>query len=109
MSWLAAVPIALVAGAWLLLPGLPIAYALGLRGIVAWGASPVLGVALIGTTGVLAGKLGIAWSPVLPIVVAVLVALGTAIAAFRLRHRIPIARPADPIGVTVAAAGGLLV
>ena len=40
MSWFEAVPPALVCCGWLLLPGLPITYLLGLRGLAAWGAGP---------------------------------------------------------------------
>lgn len=42
MSWLNAVPAVLFAGFWALGPGLLVAYAVGLRNVVAWGAAPLL-------------------------------------------------------------------
>lgn len=106
MSWWEAVPIALLAAAWLLLPGLPAAYAIGLRGLAAWAIGPVIGVALVGVLGVLAAKLGIAWSPWLPVVAGLLLGAGLGVVAFLFRRRVPVVRPADPLPVTLAAAGG---
>jgi hypothetical protein len=108
MSWWDAVPVALIAGAWLLLPGVPIAYALGLRGVAAWGVSPVISVALVGALAVVASKLGIGWSPWLPIGTAALVSVGVGACALLLRRRVPVVREGDPARVRLVAAGGLL-
>lgn len=108
MSWFDAVPAALASVAWLLLPGIPSMYALGLRGLAAWATAPVAGVALLGTTAIIAGKLGIAWSVGLAIGVSVLAAAVLGGGAFLLRRRVSVVREADPPGVTIAAAASLL-
>lgn len=74
MSWLNAVPAVLFAGFWALGPGLLVAYAVGLRNVVAWGAAPLLSVALSSIPAVAAGALGIRWGVWVPLGSAVLVA-----------------------------------
>ncbi|AOS60987.1 DUF6541 family protein [Actinoalloteichus hymeniacidonis] len=109
MSWLEAVPTALIAVGWLLLPGLLLGYAAGFRGIPAWGAAPVASIALIGTLAVAAGAVGLTWGPAI-------VAGGTVIAAVLvLAVRLLIARRAkpkpteqDPWSVRIAALIGIL-
>src|SRR5262245_15299472 len=108
MSWVAAAPAALVAVGWLLLPGLPITYALGLRGIAAWAMAMVASVALVPATAMVGGALGIGWSVWPPVVVCVLVAVLAGAAAFLLRQRFRVIREPDPRGVTIAAAAGLV-
>ncbi|WP_425466900.1 DUF6541 family protein [Rarobacter faecitabidus] len=56
------------------LPGIAMAYAWRLRGITAWGAAPALTVGVTSGTAVLAGLVGIDWSLVPVIVVAVVAA-----------------------------------
>lgn len=63
MTWTQAVPVALVTAAWCVLPGALVARAAGLRGAVCWGAGPLVSVALIATTAVLAGRAGVRWGP----------------------------------------------
>lgn len=63
MTWVQAVPVALVTAAWCVLPGALVARAAGLRGAVCWGAGPLVSVALIATTAVLAGRAGVPWGP----------------------------------------------
>src|SRR5438067_9801808 len=75
MSWVDAAPAALVALAWLLLPGLPVGYALGLRGVAAWGAGALTGVALVPLTATVGAKAGVGWSVWPPIAVGVAVAV----------------------------------
>ncbi|MDN5915523.1 MAG: hypothetical protein L0I76_10525 [Pseudonocardia sp.] len=72
MSWLSAVPAVLSAGFWALGPGLLIAYAAGLRSLVAWGAAPLLSIAVSAIPAVVAGALGIGWGVWVPLVSAVL-------------------------------------
>lgn len=74
MSWLSAVPAVLFAGFWTLGPGLLVAYSAGLRNLVAWGAAPLLSVALAAVPAVLAGALGVPWGVWVPLVSALLTA-----------------------------------
>lgn len=108
MTWLEAVPVALTVTAWLLVPGLPITYALGTRGVAAWATAPLVSVTLIALTAVVTAKLGIAWS--LPLVIGVAAGLAVAggVAAVLVRGRPWARREPDPRLVTVAAAVGLL-
>lgn len=108
MSWLDALPAALVSVAWLLLPGLPSMYALGLRGLAAWGMAPIAGVALLGLTAIVAGKVGIAWSVGLAIGVSVLAAAIVGGAAFLLRRKVSVVRERDPLPVTATVAASLV-
>jgi hypothetical protein len=108
MSWVDAVPAALVSVAWLLLPGLPSMHALGLRGLAAWAMAPVAGVALLGVTAIVAGKLGIAWSVGLAIGISVLAAAIVGGLAFWLRRRVSVVREADPRSVTWTAAASMV-
>lgn len=78
MSWAAAIPAAALTLAWVLLPGLAMGYALGLRGITAWGVAPVGSIGSIAVAAVVAGSLGVPWSPAIAIVPAVVFA-GTAL------------------------------
>lgn len=102
MTWLAALPAGLVAVAWLLGPGLALTYPLGLRGALAWGVAPLASVALIAGSAVVAGATGIPWSPLVPVVAALLSA-GIAVV---LRRRLPPPSPDGP-RLTGAAAAGL--
>lgn len=86
MSWLAAFPVMLVAAFWMTGPGLLVALASGLRGIVAWGVAPVLSVGLVAVSAVLAGELGMGWSAAVPGSAAVLVA-GVALGGRHLLRR----------------------
>lgn len=108
MSWIDAVPSAMVAVAWLLLPGLPITYALGLRGVAAAAMAAVASVAIVPATAIAAGMVGIRWSAGPPIVVCVAAAVVIAAGIFLLRRRFQAVREPDPRGVTIAAAAGLL-
>lgn len=107
MSWLDAVPVALLAAVWLFVPGLLVTYGLGLRSFAAWGLAPVVTVAIVATLAVLAQKVGIGWSVGLVLVVALVVAVLVAAVCFLLRRRWP-ALPADPPKVTLAAVVGLV-
>lgn len=82
MSWTAvAAPVAVVLAA-VLLPGLAVAVAARLRGIVALGVAGPLGYAIVGGTGVVAGAVGIPFGwPALLGATAVLVVVAIAIRA----------------------------
>lgn len=107
MSWLDAVPVALLAAAWLFVPGLLVTYGYGLRGFAAWGLAPVVSVAIVATTAVVAQKIGVPWSVPLVVGVALVIAIVVTVVAFLLRRRWP-ATPRDLRRVTLAAAVGLL-
>ncbi|SFN16291.1 hypothetical protein SAMN05216207_100954 [Pseudonocardia ammonioxydans] len=74
-TWLSAVPVALAAAVWVIGPGLLVLRAAGLRGLSAWGAAPMVSVALIATSAVLGTTLGLGWGPWVPAGTAVLLAL----------------------------------
>lgn len=98
MTWAQAVPVAMVTAAWCVLPGALVARAAGLRGAVCWGAGPLVSVALIATTAVLAGRAGVPWGlwPVLG-ATAVLALLCAAVSAAVRRVRRGRAEPGgDP-------------
>jgi hypothetical protein len=107
MSWLDAVPVALLAAGWLFVPGLLVTYGYGLRSFAAWGLAPVVTVAVVASTAVVAGKLGVSWSVSLVVIVALVVAVVVAALLFLLRRRWP-AQPPDPRRVTLAGALGLV-
>ena len=75
MSWLSAVPLVLLAAAWVTLPGLLVGVAAGLRGVAVWGAAPLLSVGLIAGSAVAGSVLGIPWSGAIPIATALLFAV----------------------------------
>jgi len=108
MTWFEAAPIALAAVAWLVLPGLPVSYALGLRGIAAWAMAPTATVAIVASTAAIAERLGLAWAVWLPIAVCAAVAATVGAVALLLGRRVRVVREPDPRGVTLAAACGLL-
>jgi hypothetical protein len=108
VTWIEATPIALVGAAWLLLPGVATTYALGLRGVAAWALAPLVTVATVAATAVLAGKLGISWSVGVQIAVSAAVAVLVGSAAFALRGRFAATREPDPRVVNLAVAGGLV-
>ena len=101
MNWVEVAPIALVTIGWLWLPGLPVAFSLGLRGIAAVGSAPLVSVAVVASTAVLAGMAGIGWSPLVPVAVSAVLA----VAGFLLRRK---AFAPDPRRLGVVAAVGLL-
>jgi hypothetical protein len=107
MSWLDAVPVVLLSAAWLFVPGLLVTYGFGLRSIAAWALAPLVTVALVGSLAVVLGKLHVAWSVSIVLIVALVLAVVVAAAGFALRHRWP-ARAPDPRRLTLAAALGMI-
>lgn len=96
MSWPAAVPVMLLAALWLLGPGLLVGAAAGLRGLVAWGAAPLVSVCLVAVSAVAGGELGLAWGAPVPLAATVLVASATAGGRHLLRRRAARTPPATP-------------
>ncbi|MGZ4635001.1 DUF6541 family protein [Oryzihumus sp.] len=104
--WFEALPTFLALAAVVLLPGLALGYAVGLRGLSAWGVAPPLSVSLLGVLGIVAGVAHIPWN------VGVL-AVGTAAScvlaalAARIFHlRVRPGRHVDDLNVTLAGLGG---
>ncbi|MFL6126525.1 DUF6541 family protein [Actinophytocola sp.] len=108
MSWFEVVPVALVAVGWLWLPGLPVSYLLGLRGIAAFAFAPVVSIAVVATTAVAAGMAGLDWSVPLALVAASAVTAVAALLAFLLRRKGFLAAAPDPRRLTLVAAAGLV-
>ncbi len=69
-AWLdpAALTATAAAAAVLLLPGLAVGLAMGLRALVLLGAAPPVSVVLVAVSAVVAGGLGVAWGPLVPAV-----------------------------------------
>ncbi|GHF63916.1 hypothetical protein FHX82_003125 [Amycolatopsis bartoniae] len=107
MSWFGSVPVGLVCVGWLLVPGLLVTYLAGLRGLAAWATAPIVTVAEAAALAVVAGKLGVAWSPLLVAVVCLVVAVVTGVVAFLVRRRFPPRQP-DRRSATTAAVLGLV-
>ncbi|WP_367133584.1 DUF6541 family protein [Saccharothrix sp. HUAS TT1] len=107
MSWFEVVPAAFVAAAWLVGPGAALSYAIGLRGLSAWGMAPTLSMLVVSFTAVIAGKLGVRWS-VLVVLVATAVVVALAVVVSLLLRRVAPPRRTDPPRVLAAAALGLL-
>lgn len=105
-SWLAALPIGLACVALVVLPGLLLSYAFGLRSLAAWAMAPVITVAFVAVLGVAAGTAGVGWSVPLVLVATVITAGVIAGGSWLLRHRLR-AAPADPREVRLAALAGL--
>ncbi|WIY04897.1 hypothetical protein QRX60_13995 [Amycolatopsis mongoliensis] len=107
MAWLDAVPTVLLCGLLLVLPGLPITYLLGLRRLTAVALAPVVVTAVVVLTAVAASKLGIAWSPLLVLLVFAGLALVLGCVVVPLRRRLPPAAPGDSWPVVGASVAGL--
>jgi hypothetical protein len=88
VSWLEAAPAAIAAMLWLLGAGVPVCYALGLRGIATWCVAPVLAPAIFGSAAVLCAWLNVVWSPVSAVVVVIMVATAGLSLCRMLRRRV---------------------
>ncbi len=108
MSWVEAIPALVVAGLWLLAPGVLTSYAFGLRGIAAWAVAPAISTALIALAAIVAGLAGWSWSALSAAsLAAVPAAVILGVRAIR-RHPFSAAVPADPLRVRLAGWLGLL-
>jgi hypothetical protein len=108
MSWFEVLPVALVAVGWLWAPGLPVAYLLGLRGIAAFAMAPVVSIAVVASTAVVARMAGIDWSVPLVLVAALAVIALAGLLAFALRNKGFLAGTGDPRRLSLIAAAGLV-
>jgi hypothetical protein len=124
MTWLSAAPLLLIVTAWAVLPGAVVTHGLGLRGVAAWGSAPAVSIAVLATSAVAAGWVGVGWGPLPAVVgtVALAVTLGAGrlgagrlgagrLAAGRLGVRSVVGRRAAPArdgwAVTLGAVAGL--
>jgi hypothetical protein len=107
MSWVDTAPVVLVALGWLWGPGLPVSYLLGLRGIAAFALAPVVSIAVVASTAVVAHMAGLDWSVPLALGAALVVVALAGTLAFLLRRTGFLATLPDPRRLTVIAAVGL--
>lgn len=106
-EWLQALPAFLVVVGLVLLPGLGMAYAVGLRGLLAGGAAPALGMTVLASSPVATQLLGLSWGPDLLLAwVAgwVLLAVGVGLLLRRWR---PVPRTAEPRRTAVLSVAGV--
>lgn len=108
MSWIEVVPVALVAALWLFGPGLPVTYVLGLRGIAAFALAPVVSIAVVASTAVVAGLAGAAWSVPMALGGVVVAVALAGLVAYLLRHRGLSRACPDPRRLTLVAVVGLV-
>ncbi|MGV9367243.1 DUF6541 family protein [Amycolatopsis sp. NPDC003731] len=112
MSWLGAVPLVLLCGALLVLPGIPFTYLLGLRRLAMVALAPIVVVAVVSVTAVVASKLGLRWSPLLLLFVFAGTAGVFGVVVLALRKRLPPPARGDrlaAVGTAVAGLGAALV
>lgn len=84
MSWSSVIPLWLLAVGWIVGPGLLVGWAAGLRGLVVWGAAPLLSVGLVAGSAVLAGAMDIRWQWLVPVMAVVVAAM--AVGGYRAAH-----------------------
>lgn len=106
MSWISAIGPLVIATLLVCVPGLAVSLALGLRGIGAWAAAPMIGIALLAGTGVLCGMFTVTWSVWAVLALTTIVAL-LVFAVTRLVIRQP--REPEPGRLGVAFGVGMLV
>ncbi|KRF28451.1 DUF6541 family protein [Phycicoccus sp. Soil802] len=108
-AWLQALPAVSVAAAMLLVPGLLVAVAAGLRGLTAIGLAPPLSVTTVACTAVAAGLVGVPFG-VAAVVVGTVVTAGIAVAVSKVLPGTAPSRTSCPsvvAGLAGAAAGGM--
>ena len=86
-EWLPVLPPLVLCVGIVLLPGAGIAYAVGLRGIAAWGVAPSLGTTLLAGAAVLAPFMHLPWQPWLLVAAAALAVLLAYLVGFAVRPR----------------------
>lgn len=114
-AWWSAAPAFVVLLAIVLVPGTAMAYAVGVRGLAAWGLAPCLGFTALTVSPIAAHLLSVTWSPGLLVIssLAWVLALWFTGLALRLglqasrRPRVPLTRP-DPLRTLLVAAGSVL-
>jgi hypothetical protein len=91
-EWLSALPPLVLCVSIVLVPGVTLAYAAGLRGVSAWGVAPSLGTTLLAGTAVLAPLMHLPWAPWLLVAATGAWALVAYLVGFaaRPRGRVPI-------------------
>lgn len=115
-AWWSVAPAFVVLLAIVLLPGTAMAYAVGLRGLVAWGLAPSLGFTSLTLSPIAAHLLSVDWSPLLLVVFSLAWVLASWFVGLALRlgwqasrrPRPPTARPDSPRTLLVAAGSVLM-
>lgn len=102
MSWVSTLPLAVACAALLFVPGGILAFAVGLRGLSFWAASPVLTIAVSAVTAIICGKAGIPWT-VVPLMLVAVVASIVAWLIRRFLARIPSTQAVPKVSVVSAA------
>lgn len=108
MTWLDVLPSLLAAAAWLLVPGVLACYALGLRGLVAWGAAPVVSAATIAVSAVLIAEFGGRWSVSTAAAAALVPAVVILVVRLVRRRAFTASAPHDPLRTRLAGFLGLV-
>ena len=109
VMWFEALPTFLALAAVVLLPGLAVGYALGLRGLSAWGMAPPLSVSVVSVGSVVAALAGIRWNLAV-LLAATAVAAGVAAVLAQVLHlRVWRRRHVDSTRVRLAGLGGFAI
>ncbi len=106
-QWLPALPAFVVVTGIVLIPGLAMAYAVGGRGVLAWGVAPTLGMTALTCGTAAAPFMVLGWSPVLLLASALAGVLVAAGVGMLLRTRWPRPAVADPPRSRALALGGV--
>lgn len=93
-GWIDLVPAFLAAAGWIVLPGVAMLYAIGARGLVAWGIGPAASIASIASLAIVLERVGLPWNPWTVGAGLAVVALLVAV-LMRLFRRAPSARARD--------------
>ncbi|MDT0156744.1 hypothetical protein Q9R19_03795 [Microbacterium sp. ARD32] len=107
-GWVTHAPAFLATLALLILPGLPTALLTRTRGVLRLGIAIVLSVAIIAAASIAAPLVGMAWSPLPVIAVAVVVTAIAAVIRWAGRRGAPARQPAAPKAIWATLAAGFL-
>lgn len=107
MTWASLIPAVVACAALLFIPGGAMAYAMGLRGIPAMAAAPVITVTVTSLTAIAVAKAGIGWSVWPAAAVAIIAAVVLWLAGRTVAKRVPVQRPrpAAPMSRILPAVG----
>lgn len=78
LEWILSGYVGVLAVVLIVMPGLAVGYASGLRGLLAWGTAPLLSAAVIGITAIGAGAVGVGWG-IVPVIVVTLAVTAAAL------------------------------
>src|SRR5688500_7760066 len=107
MTWIGALPIMVLCGVLLVAPGVLITYLLGLRRVAAVAMAPMVVVGVVALTAMAAAGLGVAWSPMLLLIVFAGLTVLLAAVVLPLRRRLPQPAAGDSWPAVFASAAGI--